>query len=248
VQNGLPPSSVRRPRRGLVCVPDGQPMTGRTPTMSDQPTPTIESLADTANREHACGDEATRQGLTHYLAAGNALIEAKRQVGHGGWVKWLKANVNFDRRSASNYILLASKWETVSHLDCLRDALKALARRDKSLAAAERVEYANRQRREAAGFNPPGWTCWRRAVWLGLVEQAAVEARGIKYSLRATVIVTADTDPKELEDLIRTDQVHWVLKNYRDKTLGFVRVEAVESLERFPSNGGRPCEVTCVQD
>jgi hypothetical protein len=60
-----------------------------------------------------------------------------------------------------------------------------------------------------------------------------VKADGIKYSLRATVIVTSDTDPRELEDLIRAGLVHWVLKSRREKTLAIVRMEAVESLERL---------------
>jgi hypothetical protein len=62
-------------------------------------------------------------------------------------------------------------------------------------------------------------------------EQDDVE--WIKYSLRATVSVAADTDPNELEALIRTGQVHWVLKNERNKTLAVVEMEAVESLERL---------------
>ena len=67
------------------------------------------------------------------------------------------------------------------------------------------------------------------------------EPKGIKYSLRATVIVTPDTDPRELEDLIRAGQVHGVLKNRRNKTLAVVLVEAVESLERLPvKNGDSP--------
>lgn len=60
------------------------------------------------------------------------------------------------------------------------------------------------------------------------------EPEGLKYILRATVTITPDADPRELEELIRMRQVHWVLKNGHNKTLAFVRVETIESLERLP--------------
>jgi hypothetical protein len=166
---------------------------------------TLESLAAVANEEHVCGEEATRNGLSHFRNAGDALIQAKRQVGHGMFQAWVEANAVFSYRTARVYMLLAKHAEKWQHAASLRDALDLIANR--------------KRRSRPAGAERP--------------ESEPVETEWIKYSLRATVIVTSDTDPRELEDLIRAGQVHWILKNERGKTLTIVRVEAVESLERL---------------
>src|SRR5262249_28925993 len=58
-------------------------------------------------------------------------------------------------------------------------------------------------------------------------------AEVLRYSISGTVVARSDTDPKALEKLLGTGQVHWVLKNGRNKTLAVVRMETV-SLERLP--------------
>jgi hypothetical protein len=41
----------------------------------------------------AAGEGAARKCLEHFRAAGEALLKAKRQVGHGHWMAWMKANL-----------------------------------------------------------------------------------------------------------------------------------------------------------
>jgi hypothetical protein len=114
-------------------------------------THTLESLATVANEAHVCGQEAVRKSLAHFRTAGEALIEAKRCVGHGRWLTWLEANVIFSYRQASRYMLLARNWDKLDGPSNLESALDALANGDQSrLAGAERVEAAETHRRTLA--------------------------------------------------------------------------------------------------
>jgi hypothetical protein len=95
-----------------------------------RPAVDLAALAAEINAEHQAGEDAARKGLGHFRRAGEALRKAKAQCGHGQWLGWLQANVRFDRRTASNYMRVAAEWETVSHLGCLREALRFLANDD----------------------------------------------------------------------------------------------------------------------
>ncbi len=46
-------------------------------------------------------------GQEHYRIAGDMLIEAKDQVGYGGWGRWLRKNFNLSDDTARNYMRLA---------------------------------------------------------------------------------------------------------------------------------------------
>lgn len=50
------------------------------------------------------GNDAGRE---HYRIAGEMLIEAKDQVGHGGWGRWLAKNFDLSARTASEYMRYA---------------------------------------------------------------------------------------------------------------------------------------------
>lgn len=106
-----------------------------------QYTPTIikieasNSLTDLRERlkaEHAAAAKAVTTGLSHAMAAGDILIEAKAQVKHGQWLPWLEL-CGVSERSAQRYIRLAKhrtiieeKSDTVSDLG-ISDALMLLA-------------------------------------------------------------------------------------------------------------------------
>jgi 16S rRNA G966 N2-methylase RsmD len=124
-------------------------------------TDTLESLATVANEAHACGEADVRKSLAHFRTAGEALIEAKRQVGHGGWMTWMKENLRFGYRQAARYMLLARSGD--GKLDSetnLSDALDALANGNQSrLAGRERRREAEAKRAklraEAAASTAP---------------------------------------------------------------------------------------------
>src|SRR5262249_50605430 len=84
------------------------------------------------------------QAFDHAVKAGLMLIEAKRQVGHGKWEKWLEANVKVGIRQAQNYMNVATcpeeKRNAVAHLS-LRKAIEHLARKKKVKRSATIETY-----------------------------------------------------------------------------------------------------------
>jgi hypothetical protein len=73
------------------------------------------SLADLAARieaEHAAASEAARNHVEHAMLAGELLIEAKAQLGHGRWLPWL-ADRGIVERTAQLYMRLARNKETI---------------------------------------------------------------------------------------------------------------------------------------
>lgn len=86
--------------------------------MNDMTTPTTgsNSLADLAVRIDASHCEvvaAAESTLTHAMAAGDMLLEAKAKVGHGGWLSWLKENTSVPPRTASHYMRLAKRRDEI---------------------------------------------------------------------------------------------------------------------------------------
>jgi hypothetical protein len=51
--------------------------------------------------------DAGKNVIRKAIDAGNALIDAKRQVGHGNWLKWLKDNCELSDRTAEVYMTCA---------------------------------------------------------------------------------------------------------------------------------------------
>ena len=94
----------------------------------------LDSLAEQANDFHARSEEAGRARIEYALAAGQALVEAKRLVAHGGWLPWLEEHFAGSQQNASNYMRLAANYQRVSNLLAddpdlsIREALKAIAK------------------------------------------------------------------------------------------------------------------------
>lgn len=82
-------------------------------------------LARKINENHDRAQGAGRQYLEAARAAGDALIAAKAQVGHGGWLDWLAANVKCKVRCAQNYMTVARHWQDIKNAQpaYLTDAL-----------------------------------------------------------------------------------------------------------------------------
>lgn len=73
----------------------------------------LEQLAVDINREHRAAESAARSAIEHALAAGRLLVEAKGQVGHGGWLEWLKENTEVSPRQSQRYMKLANNWPAI---------------------------------------------------------------------------------------------------------------------------------------
>ena len=79
----------------------------------------LQHLAATANRAH-------RSVISQALIAGQALLEAKEIVGHGGWAKWIEQHCVFSERTARVYMQVARNPKTAGTADSLVDALDTL--------------------------------------------------------------------------------------------------------------------------
>ena len=64
-------------------------------TTQDAPRPTdLATLANEINDLHDRATEAARTAIAHARECGELLIQAKAQVGHGGFLEWLEAPKN----------------------------------------------------------------------------------------------------------------------------------------------------------
>jgi hypothetical protein len=69
----------------------------------------LKDLAQRIEAEHKEVGTALQSALVHAVAAGELLIEAKRTVKHGQWLKWLAANLDMPKRTAAHYMVLARR-------------------------------------------------------------------------------------------------------------------------------------------
>jgi hypothetical protein len=98
---------------------------------------TLNGLANGIREKHQAALDAAANAVSLAREAGELLIQAKAQVGHGQWANWLKANVQFSERTAQGYMRLVrelpklddEKAQRVAVMP-LRQALKAIADQD----------------------------------------------------------------------------------------------------------------------
>jgi hypothetical protein len=168
------------------------------------PTPIVRAVEDLAtlaaaiNRCHAEGERLTHRGLEHYRKAGEALLKAKAQCGHGKWLKWVEKNLTCTDRQARRYMALA-KSDTVSDLE---SRWRIITGRESADLAADEPEAArpagprpgyksifeweeesrhglmywfDQQEKHTLFLDALGWDVPRIAAWLG-VTTASTEA------------------------------------------------------------------------
>ncbi len=93
----------------------------------------LPALARSINEAHEAVEAAAKMSLEKARDAGEALLRAKKAVGHGKWLRWLDKNVAFAARTARVYMRVADGWgqiEAKMASDAnltFRDALKILA-------------------------------------------------------------------------------------------------------------------------
>jgi len=89
-------------------------------------------LASQINASHEAFVDSSRSALERGKECGQFLLQAKAQVRHGQWLKWLKANINCSVRTAQYYIKVAEHWDelvqknAVVAYSTLRSAIKFL--------------------------------------------------------------------------------------------------------------------------
>lgn len=84
------------------------------------------ALREDIKKEHRKAIDAARKSLEHIRRCGEMLIELKQLCPHGNFINELRL-LGIEPRTGSNYMRVAAKWESVSHLRSMKDALKMLA-------------------------------------------------------------------------------------------------------------------------
>lgn len=83
------------------------------------------SLTDLAARikaEHTAVSESLRESVRHGMVAGDLLVEAKAQLGHGQWLPWLREHCTISERTAQLYMRLAKNREAIeANTQCVAD-------------------------------------------------------------------------------------------------------------------------------
>jgi hypothetical protein len=118
-------------------------------------------LAAQINQAHDMASRSAQAAISHAIAVGEGLIEAKALVGHGEWLPWLSENFDFSERTAQKYIRLAKH----------RDEVQSNTKETSYLAIDEALKHigkANPQRvadlpiREGAPSEPALQAEWDR--------------------------------------------------------------------------------------
>jgi hypothetical protein len=74
------------------------------------------SLMDLAARvktEHEAVGSALKEGVQHAVAAGELLLEAKKQLKHGQWLSWLREHCTISERTAQLYMRCAKSRDEI---------------------------------------------------------------------------------------------------------------------------------------
>jgi hypothetical protein len=82
----------------------------------------VAGLAARIRAEHEAAQSAMRTAVAHAVEAGKLLIEAKKLVGHGGWLAWVKENCAFSDRTAQGYMRLATHMPRLDEANAQRVA------------------------------------------------------------------------------------------------------------------------------
>jgi hypothetical protein len=115
-----------------------------TPPAIVAPAEGLGELAAVANAGYEAGEDATRKGIDHYIAAGEALVKAKKLCGHGKWLEWVQKNLRFGDRQARKLMRLYRE----------RDRLKSESDSDLTIdAAARALAYSDED--EDGAVEPP---------------------------------------------------------------------------------------------
>lgn len=79
----------------------------------------LPELAQRIRDGHSAVIASVNRGAGHAIAVGKTFSEAKRRVGHGNWLTWLRNNCPFPERTAQYYMRLASETPTVAAISAI---------------------------------------------------------------------------------------------------------------------------------
>jgi hypothetical protein len=125
-------------------------------------------LAAQINQAHDLACRSAQSAISHAIAVGEGLLEAKALLGHGEWLPWLAENFDFSERTAQKYIRLAKH----------RDEVTANAKEPSYLAIDEALKAIRKI--PAANQNPePFGICQPKPV-----APVEIEPRSLSHQIR----------------------------------------------------------------
>jgi len=118
----------------------------------------LADLAADIEREHRLAIASACDAVAHAIAAGRLLLQAKRQIGHGGWLPWLAAKCpSVSIRSAQVYMRLAECAPSLTGPNTqraayfsLRAALRVIAQHRSAPALSTQEPFLNGHARHGA--------------------------------------------------------------------------------------------------
>ena len=111
-------------------------------------------FAERIEAEHRAAIGAARTAIEHAVECGRLLIEAKAQIGHGGWLAWVEEHLTFGARQATKYMRLQRHRGHLANRNCGSDlgvnaALGLLATPKNHVGAGDGFEALMRAWEEA---------------------------------------------------------------------------------------------------
>lgn len=111
----------------------------------------LATLSKQANEAYRKSRESCTDAIQQTITCGKALLEAKKQLPHGAFLKWLKGHFDGSSKQAERYMKVASNSTRVSNFPSLRQALAALEepkphrqQRDESEPSAHKPVFDDR--------------------------------------------------------------------------------------------------------
>jgi len=89
------------------------PATAARPRAIKRAQRTLKNCAEAANAELLEIQAANQEALSHAKLCGDALLEARAQVGHGEWLDWLAQNFLAEPQTGRVYMRIARRWGEV---------------------------------------------------------------------------------------------------------------------------------------
>jgi len=128
------------------------------------------ALAARATAAHRAVGRQMRGALRSAVEAGEVLNEAKAQLPHGEWIRWVEQTAGIPRRTATHYRRIASKRANVAHLlddGTVTEALAVLTGEKTAVEkTAEKEEEEEEEEDELTLWEKKAqqWRDWQRAV------------------------------------------------------------------------------------
>lgn len=111
----------------------------------------LATLAKQINAAHKACEESVRGSFARAAEAGDLLVKVKEQLSHGEWLPWLKKNFDGSHKTASGYMIVASRLPELE-ANLKRDSNLSIRAAIKMLSAPAKAERKDKRRaaKEAA--------------------------------------------------------------------------------------------------